>query len=672
MSHLNKITRRNALKKGGSVVVFGGLAACGGSEQSIQNDSNATTAAGESTSATAASDDLQSALRQPESVATSAASLAIGTTEAKYRFQKNRLFQSLAAATLPNRIPGGSPYAMENRGPNIDYVDLGIGWTWRNRGGDWIDASSTPQGNRPWFSVWTGAVTGSTAKYEYSADVSLALRLVQENRRWCAFLMRSAGAPRVIAGLHQTPLQTNPVPKIVVKYVNGSTATLRCLLIGGISSSSKLPYTTGAKYSLPVVIEFEQPARAVASATLSFTVVEHWSGSNKSIEGFILDPPNDALAPIAGIAARAGLLDGALDQNDSIIGVHRYLDGRPWSDFASLGRPSWVYNTSAERNFDPAIFGTGPEDKTKFPHLDLGKWIGVGSNWTKVDSNYRDKGFAPLVYGLGAVRVDMPAELGVKDGSEVGNAGTLAANAFLFLPEPDFGRLKRIFVRYYLRHAPYLATFARRYQVLQQGVPTWTTMGGKTGIAPSHATSYGGVSASSGGGYGWQMRLSWADCDAGQGGPDENGLALGLHTWDFQWANKPFLYGLTDTPRDTQFGQRDGLGGIVYHNKWYCIEMEVDLNSVMENGPGYLQDGAVRVWVDGSLAFERTQMVMRSLPLYSPPLNDAALRPCRELGHRDLWFNWFHGGRTVNTIDRTLFFTGLAWGREYIGPMKLA
>ena len=197
-------------------------------------------------------------------------------------------------------------------------------------------------------------------------------------------------------------------------------------------------------------------------------------------------------------------------------------------------------------------------------------------------------------------------------------------------------------------------------------------MNGKTGIAPSHSTSYGGVSGSSGGKHGWQMRLAWADCDAAQGGPDENGLALGLHTYDFLYNNRPFDYGNTDTMRQTQFGQKDGLGGIIYHGKWYCLEMEVDLNSVMESAPGYLQDGAVRVWVDGSLAFERTEMVMRSLPILSVPYDSTNIRPCRELGHRDLWFNWFHGGKTFNTIDRTLFFTGLAWGREYIGPMKLA
>jgi len=267
------------------------------------------------------------------------------------------------------------------------------------------------------------------------------------------------------------------------------------------------------------------------------------------------------------------------------------------------------------------------------------------------------------------MRVNMPAEPGITDGSSIGYTGSLGANAFIFLPEPDFGRLKRIFVRYYLRLSSYTPTAAKRYQVSQTGIPVWTDMAGKTGIAPSHVTTYGGVSGSSGGGYGWQLRLAWADCDADQGGPDEKGIALGLHTYDYLF-NSPVRFGALDKPRDTQFGQQGGLGGVIYQGKWYCIEMEVDLNTVMVNSPGWLRDGAVRMWIDGRLAYERTDLVMRSLPLINAAYSDTSLRPCRELGHRDLWFNWFHGGKTFNTIDRTLFFTGLVWSRDYIGPMK--
>jgi hypothetical protein len=119
------------------------------------------------------------------------------------------------------------------------------------------------------------------------------------------------------------------------------------------------------------------------------------------------------------------------------------------------------------------------------------------------------------------------------------------------------------------------------------------------------------------------------------------------------------------------FGQRGGLGGVLFPGRWYCVEMEVDLNTVMAEAPGYLADGAVRYWLDGRLSFERTGMVMRTLPLLAPNPDETKIRPVRELGHRDLWFNWFHGGKTQNSIDRTVFITGLVWSRSYIGPMRL-
>jgi hypothetical protein len=589
-----------------------------------------------------------------------------GSVIGKYRYQQSRLFQSVPAATIPARLVGGAPYPWEGRGPTNDYVDRGIGWTWTRSGGDWLDADSVRHGAKPWFTVATNAVSGSSAVHTYSLDVTAALKFAQVHGRWCAFLLRSRGAARAIAGLHQGD---QPVPKIAVTYQNGSTATLKCLLMGAMASGSDTPRTTAAKYNLPLVTEFERPTSVVTAATLTFTVVEHWSGSVTDVDGFLLDPPLNAAAAYTGVAASGGPLDASLDQHPSIIGLHRYLDGTAWTDFASTGRDPLVYNLGAERNFDPAIYGTGPTDKTKFPHLDLGKWIGAGPNWSKVDSTYTGEGFEALTPGLGAVRVHMPAEPGVGDGVNIGYTGSLAANAFIFLPEPDFGRLKRIFVRYYLRLSSYTPTAAKRYQFSQTGIPVWTDMAGKTGIAPSHVTTYGGVSGSSGGGYGWQLRLAWADCDADQGGPDEKGVALGLHTYDFLF-NSPVRFGALDKPRDTQFGQQGGLGGVIYQGKWYCVEMEVDLNTVMVNSPGWLRDGAVRMWVDGRLAYERTDLVMRSLPLINPAYSDTSLRPCRELGHRDLWFNWFHGGKTLNTIDRTLFFTGLVWSRAYVGPMK--
>lgn len=208
-----------------------------------------------------------------------------------------------------------------------------------------------------------------------------------------------------------------------------------------------------------------------------------------------------------------------------------------------------------------------------------------------------------------------------------------------------------------------------------QGV-NWTDAGGKFGIMPGHETTDGGVSGSSGGGFGWQMRNSWTDCSSDTTGPDLGGWVAGLHTFDFG-VHQPvgYNYSGSDTPRDRLFGQIGGMGTI-YADKWYCLEAQVKLNTVPTDGSsGFTPDGEIRFWIDGRLVFERTGMVMRSMPLQSshginPAFIAGIIRPCRTIGVKELWFNWFHGGLTQSSMERCIFVTGLVWGTSYIGPMQ--
>jgi hypothetical protein len=581
-----------------------------------------------------------------------------------YRYQQRHLFQPIPANTSPSRLPDGAPYNWRINGVTNQYVDLYTGWAWKNLGGDWVDANHQHQGAEPWFSFDANAVSGSTAVHTYTISVTAALTTIQKEDRWNAYILQTKGAFRALAGTLQSH---HPKPSIAVVYHDESSGELACLVCGALTASSSYTIQAHPAQPIPVAIEFERPTRAIKSATMSLTVVEHWSGA-ASIMGFVADPPINSDPLTTGLATAYCPLDEGITADPHVIGAHRYVDGTALSDFVIAEDIDLL----DEVHYDPAIYGTGPTDLTKLPHYGLGKWVGANKGWSLVPSTYAGEGFAPLAPGLGAVRVQMEAVPGLTDGSIVGYSGTVAGNAKIFLPEPEFGVLKRIFVRYYMRlGAPYDTPFAKRYQVYNSpGAAAWTSMGGKTGITPAHDTSYGGTNGGSGGGRGWQMRLSWSDCDTGMGGPNDNAIMMGLHTYDFL-QNNPVPYGSVDMPRDRGFGQRGGLGSVFYPGEWYCVEMEVDLNTVMSASPGYLEDGAVRVWIDGRLAFERTNMVMRALPLYSADPAPDAIRPVRELGHRDIWFNWFHGGKTQNSIDRTVFFTGLVWSRSNIGPMKM-
>ena len=591
---------------------------------------------------------------------------------ARYRDQQTYLLQGVPARELANRIPGGQPMFWDQFGPTHRFVDLHTGWPWSRPGGDWLDAKGTRHGPAPWFVVPVGDRHGSEASAFYSADATLLVKAVQTSRRWLALLLTAPTAPRVIAGTVGSP---HPPPSIDVVYADGQRARLRCRLAAGLDPSAQLSSTSAAAVKLPAALEFERPARPVSSATLNFTVTAHWSGANPQVLGFLLDPPThppthpstQPQTPHSGLAGSAGALDDGLQDLPEVIGVHRYTDQRRLADFVHAERAS----LSSEREFDPALWGNGPPDRSKWPHVGAGKWLNAGPALSLVRSDHGQDGFQPLAPGLGALRIAMPAEAS-RDGAVVGYDGTLAAHAMILLPEPLFGRLDHIFVRYYVRLGlPGTAAPRQRLQVQHvPGQTNWTSLSGKFGIGPDHSTSLGGVSGSSGGGAGWQMRLGWAECDALTGGPDERGWAPGYHLTDFQANNPPgHRYGLEQGPQFDRWGQQGGAGGMLYAGHWYCVETELKLNTVMPGAPGYRADGALRAWLDGRLVYEQAGLVFRALPLAQAAYRPDRIRPCRELGVRGLWMNFFHGGKTVNTIDRTVFYTGLAWARRYIGPM---
>lgn len=589
----------------------------------------------------------------------------------RYRTTQRYLFQTVPRRIEPARIPGGGDRVLDGLGPTGTHVDWFTGWGWRNPGGDYIDADRVSQGPRPIIAIASpAAATDSVVTHVASATE--AVRVCFDEDRWCAFCARSANAERKIASPFHT---TAAPPHIDVTYEDGTNAVLPCRVVAWASTGSTLSNTTDPEVGFPCFLEFERPTRAVRDATLSVTVVRHF-GSSAMLQFFWVDPPINTDPPTLGVAMRSavGALDAEIHAQPGIIGAQRYLDGSTVTDFVSTAAR---HNTWAEREFDPALWG-GASDLSKFPHRDLGKMIDTGvipERFALVPSTHDADGFVPLAPGLGALRVSMPADA-TRDGDVVGYGGSgSGAHSRIYMPFEHFGLLDRIFVRYYFRlgvigGGPFVRTPADRLHVYHSdgGVaPLWTDMAGKFGITPEHTTNYGGTSGSAGGGVGWQMRLAWAECDLGVGGPDEGGIHAGYHLYDFGPRNPP---GYSYAGAKAAWGERGGFGGMLYAHHWYCVETELKLNSVLSESPGFVPDGELRAWIDGRLCFERRGMVFRTLPAYAPPANPALFRPVRDLGVRALWFEWYHGGVTQSSVERVQFYTGLAYGTEYIGPMR--
>ena len=88
--------------------------------------------------------------------------------------------------------------------------------------------------------------------------------------------------------------------------------------------------------------------------------------------------------------------------------------------------------------------------------------------------------------------------------------------------------------------------------------------------------------------------------------------------------------------------------GSLARDRWYCIEQQVKMNSMRWD------DGLMRVWIDGELAFEQGSVRYRDI---------------ETLKIDRIWMNVYHGGTAVSPQDQHVFMDNVVVARRYIGPM---
>jgi len=93
---------------------------------------------------------------------------------------------------------------------------------------------------------------------------------------------------------------------------------------------------------------------------------------------------------------------------------------------------------------------------------------------------------------------------------------------------------------------------------------------------------------------------------------------------------------------------REGLG-FLENNRWYCLEQHVKLNT-----PGRA-DGVMRGWVDGKLAFEKTNVRMRAVDTLKIEM---------------VWLNLYYGGTWTAPRDMHVYIDDVAIARQPIGPVR--
>ncbi|WIV95935.1 hypothetical protein [Kinneretia aquatilis] len=103
-------------------------------------------------------------------------------------------------------------------------------------------------------------------------------------------------------------------------------------------------------------------------------------------------------------------------------------------------------------------------------------------------------------------------------------------------------------------------------------------------------------------------------------------------------------------------------GVVLSKERWFSIEHEIVMNTISgpydELGNGVAnRDGQYRVWVDGVLAWERTNLRWRCHP---------------EMGVQGFWLDWYHGGTEAAAADMHFRMNSVVIAREYIGPRSAA
>lgn len=581
--------------------------------------------------------------------------------DGKYRYQTRFLGQPIPTDFTPSQL-GGDPYDWRKYGMTAEYVDCSSGWAWDKVGGDWIDSTGTRYGTAAWFTLTPAYSTESVI---HEVDLTSIASFAQQENRWLAMLLRTTGS-----GHRDIHGAKNPVPpKLVIEYQDGTVEVKDAFYSAWMTTSTTYVKSTSLTHRLPAVLEFERPDKPVLKATLQLPLVGRVSGTCK-ITGFLLDPTINT-NPVEYGSAYSGELDSELINDPDIMGVHRYTDQSTRDQFIS----TCGLTITSEDAHSPDIWNRGERNTNLLPDLDLGKFIGAGTNFKLVPSTYTENGFYPLVEGLGAMEVSMPKSENAYTGAVIDSSGTSGSKARIYMPHHKYCLEDELYVRCYMMWADFDASFNSRYEYRRNsptGPVVWADKAGKTGITVS-STNKWGFSGSSGGGYGWQLRESWGIRDLEIGAPTGGTISHGLHTFDFGICQpeQQYKYGSVDRGKDKMFGQIGGLGGVMWPMKWYCVEKRVKLNTVMQEAPGYLADGEIDYWIDGRKAFSRRGMVFRTLPLQEAEYVPYSIRPARELGIAYLDFCWYHGGTSENPIDMKLFVTGLAWGKKYIGPMKM-
>jgi hypothetical protein len=170
------------------------------------------------------------------------------------------------------------------------------------------------------------------------------------------------------------------------------------------------------------------------------------------------------------------------------------------------------------------------------------------------------------------------------------------------------------------------------------------------GIMGDNTLCDSGVASNGKNGWHFRMGFEGEPFEAASPYKSENGVVpVGWYTYNPEQAAARTTFGI-----HMPWTGRGSLG-LIEIGKDYWIDMYVKVNT-----PGQ-RNGIVRGWIDGQLAFERTDYLLRDVPPYTAVGNNAIQR---------VWMVFLHGGSILPRPTKILrtYWSNWTIATEYIGP----
>lgn len=536
-----------------------------------------------------------------------------------------------AAATSPVATASNPGYplfdAQYGGGPTHTFQNRLAKVPWDNPGGDWNGAGEVQQGSTPYA---TTTDTLLTANHLITFNVTTLVQFIQTNDKLCEFMVRTSGSRYFAARNHPT---TTIRPTINVTYTDSTTATLQCLGDGYLSASTAYSPSTVTENicgsSNNVWLRFSSPTKAVSSATLNLYATQSFGG-NATINIFRLRNQGEKSIPVTQGIAASYSKDVGISGNSAVI---RHFD---FQGAESTWKVNAVGNINSRDWFDAA---DPPTRTDRLPLLEKGKWIAGNftdstSNYEVVSDTYTTYGYAPLY----------PGQKTIHHWLQTDDNPAITWEMFLWPLEPE------LYLRYYVRFGDNMFDDVDRGDVLY-GQPEMNLVG-KFGPSFAHRSLAGNGGAFPEGDDGWSMRANFT-CISNAADPKHKHIVLGDYVYDVDQYQVDFSW------------QRGALGTFE-RNRWYCIERYIKLNTPT------LNDGISRAWVDGKLAYEKTNHRWRdNPPYYNGTGPSSERRVYGDMSVASIWWDWWNGGLTLPAKRVDCFIGDVVISRNYVGPMSL-